>query len=403
MHSIPPPDLAAPQFKANPFPFFARLRAEAPVYPVTLPDRRRAWLVTRYDDVVTALKDPRFGKDRFNILTAEQLSKLPWTPGFFKPLLHNMLDRDPPDHTRLRALVHKAFTPRVVEQLSERIQSLADDLLSASLQRGRMELVADYAQRVPVTIISELLGVPDVDRSKFQRWANMIALSGSSRNPVRIISAVWMFMQYVRKLIALRRSSPGRDLITTLLLVEEGGARLSDDELLSMVSLLLVAGYEPTVNLITSGTLALLQNPEQLVWLRENSSLMKRAVEELLRYTSPVQLATERYAQEEVTLSGTTIARGDLVLAVLASANRDERQFKAPDTLDLAREPNRHVSFGAGIHYCLGAPLARLQGEISLRTLLHRLPRLRLALPRESLRWRRGIFVRGVEKLPVVI
>jgi cytochrome P450 len=404
VNTIPPPDVAAPQFKANPFPFYARLRAEAPVFRVTvrLPDKQDAWLVTRYDDVISALKDPRLIKNRFRALNPDQVEKLPWVATILGPLLHNLLDRDPPDHTRLRALVHQAFTPRLVERLRERIQTLADGLLEASQRESSMDLVARYALPIPVTIIAQMLGVPSKDQARFQRWSNRIvsAIGGSI---LFALPSLWRFVRYIRKLIEHKRASPQDDLLSALIQAEEAGDKLSADELLSMVFLLLIAGHETTVNLIASGTLALLQHPEQLERLRQDPSLIKPAVEELLRYCSPVEMATERFAREDLTIAGTKITRGQLVLGVLASANRDEQHFANPDTLDLAREPNKHLSFGFGIHYCLGAPLARLEGEIALLTLLRRLPHLRLAQPAESLRWHRGMILRRLQKLPVAI
>jgi cytochrome P450 len=214
---------------------------------------------------------------------------------------------------------------------------------------------------------------------------------------------VWAFMRYLRRLFERRRADPRDDLITALVQAEEAGDKLSEDELLAMVFLLLIAGHETTVNLIASGTLALLRHPDQLARLRHDPSLIKSAVEELLRYTSPVEMATERFAREDVIIAGTTIPRGELVLAVIGSANRDERQFEDPDTLRLDREPNRHLAFGQGGHYCLGAPLARLEGQIAISTLLRRLPDVRLAGGPESLRWRRGLFLRGLEKLPLIV
>ena len=312
-----------------------------------------------------------------------------------------MLDLDAPDHTRLRTLVHKAFTPRLVEQLRGRIQALADDLLDAAQRKGSLELVSDYALPVPLTIIAELLGVPTDDRHKFRRWSNRLVSVSSSRDLLWAIPYGWAFMRYLRQLFERRRADPRDDLVTALVRAEEAGDTLSEDELLAMVFLLLVAGHETTVNLIASGTLALLQHPDQMARLRDDPSLIKSAVEELLRYTSPVEMATERFAREDVTIAGTTIPRGEVVLAVIGSANRDERQFENPDILDLTRDPNRHLAFGQGGHYCLGAPLARLEGQIAITTLLHRMPRLRLAAAPESLRWRRGLFLRGLEKLPL--
>ena len=402
------PDLASPRFKADPYPFYARLRAEAPVWRTTLPDRRAAWLVTRYEDVARVLKDDTFAKDKLNAMDPEQRAKTPWVPGFLKPLERNMLDLDDPDHARLRALVSKAFTPRLIERLRGRIEVLCEELLDAmerkARRKGEAELVADYALPLPATVIAELLGVPAEDHAKFHRWSNRLVSVSAKRDMLRALPAALSFVRYLRKLVEQRRSNPRDDLITALIRAEEAGDKLSKDELLAMAFLLLVAGHETTVNLISSGTLALFGHPEQMKKLRREPSLVKPAVEELLRYTSPVEMATERYPREDVEIEGTTIPRGELVLAVLGSANRDERHFEDPDVLDLARDPNKHLAFGrGGVHHCLGPPLARMEGQIALSAFLRRFPEARLAVAPQSLRWRRGVFLRGLERLPLVL
>ena len=403
MSPIIAPNLASPQFKANPYPFYARLRAESPVYRTTLPTRQVAWLVTGYDDALAVLKDERFAKDRFRIPLSEGSAKMPWMPGLLKPLARNMLDMDAPDHTRLRALVHRAFTPRLIERLRTRIQALCDELLTAAQRNGGMELIRDYALPLPATIIAELLGIPPQDRHAFHAWSNSMVSVSSSGDLVRALPHLWQFMRYIRALLKLRRADPRDDLITALVKAEEAGDTLSEDELLAMVVLVLIAGHETTVNLIASGTLALLENPEQLALLRQRPELIKPAIEELLRYTSPVDLATERFAREDLAIGGVTIPRGGQVLAVIGSANRDEREFSQPDTLDITREPNRHLAFGQGAHYCLGAPLARMEGQIAVMTLFSRMPHLRLKSAPESLRWRKGLFIRGLKQLPLLI
>ena len=401
MQPITVPNLASPAFKADPYPFYARLRAEAPVFRTILPDKQVAWLITRYEDVASVLKDERFSKDRLTTLAAGQRVKTPWIPGFAKPLARNMLDVDGPDHTRLRALVHTAFTPRLIERLRERIHRLTDELLAAAERKGGLELVADFALPLPITIIAEMLGVPVQDRHRFHRWTNKVVAVSSGRDALTAIPSIWACVRYMRKLIKARRAAPRDDLISALIQAQEAGDSLSEDELLAMVFLLLIAGHETTVNLIASGALALMQFPEQAGRLRQDPALSKTAVEELLRFTSPVQMATERYAREDIKIAGTTIPRGDLVFAVIASANRDERQFDAPDTLEITRDLNRHLSFGQGMHYCLGAPLARLEGQIALPALLQRYPKLRLKTP--NLQWRRGLILRGLEQLPLAI
>jgi cytochrome P450 len=396
MTPIPNVNIASSEFKSNPFPFYARLRSEAPVYRAILPDKRNAWLITRYQDVLVLLKDDCFGKDKINARTP------PWLPSMFEPLLRNMLDLDPPDHTRLRGLVQKVFMPRLIENLRQRLQNLADELLNRVQARRRMDLIHDYALQIPTTIIAEMLGVPVKDRLKFHRWSNAAITSTSSRWGVLMaLPHAVAFLRYIRMLVKARRANPEDDLVTALVRAEEAGDRLGEDELLAMIFLLLVAGHETTVNLIGNGMLALLENPDQSNRLRDNPALIKSAVEELLRYNGPLETATERYPREDTAVAGITIPRGELVLAVLASANRDERQFEHADRLDLSREPNPHIAFGYGVHYCLGAPLARLEGQIAIATLLRRMPDLKLAIPPNRLRWRRGLVLRGLEALPV--
>lgn len=390
------PDLADPRFKANPYPFYARLRAESPVYRATFPFWGTACLVTRYDDVLMVLKDERFAND--------WSSRMPWLLlRFARPLTRGMLNRDPPDHTRLRNLVQKAFTPRLIERLRERIHSVCDELLDAAAAPGRMEVVGEFALPLPITIIGDLLGISAQDRLQFHAWSRSMIGVSRSADAVRALPRIWALFRLLRKLFAKRRADPRDDLVTALVQAEESGDHLSEEELLSMVILLLIAGYETTTNLIAGGALALIQHPQQRERLRKDAALAESAVEELLRYTSPLEIGSLRMAREDVSFGSTTVARGELVAAVLGSANRDERQFPEPDTLDLAREPNRHLAFGQGPHFCMGAPLARLEGRIALTTLVRRFPDFRLAQPAESLRWRKSPVLRGLEALPVVL
>ncbi|HEY1375745.1 MAG TPA: cytochrome P450 [Gemmataceae bacterium] len=399
-----PVNIADPAFKANPFPYYARLRDESPVVRVTLPTREAGWLVTRYDDVAAVLKDDRFVKDTANALSPEQAAAQPWFRRAFKVLKRNMLQLDPPDHTRLRGLVNVAFTPRLVEQMRGRVQELADDLLDAAARRGTADLVRDFALPLPTTVIAEVLGVPAADREKFHRWSTaLVAASASNWALLRAVPGAWALMRYIRGIVRRRRADPRDDLTTALVRAEAAGDRLTEDELLAMIFLLLIAGHETTVNLIAGGLLALLEHPAQLDRLRADPGLIKPAVEELLRFVTPVDLATERYTAGAVAVGGVTIPRGEMVYAVLGSANHDERQFPDPESLDVGRDPNRHLAFGLGTHFCLGASLARLEGQVALGTLVRRFPGLRLAVAAESLPWRRGILLRGLEALPVVL
>jgi cytochrome P450 PksS len=396
-----PLNIVSAEFKADPFPFFAVLRASEPVYRTTLPDKTPLWLLSRYDDVAALLRDERFTKNRRHALTKEQLRKLPWTPPMFRPLERNMLDLDPPDHTRLRSLVHKAFTPSLVEQMRSRTQAIADELLDRIVWTGEMDLIKDFALPLPMTIITEILGVPRKDHDKFHKWSQAVVSLTSPSPTLRVLPSVWKFIRYLRQFFKLRRRDPKDDLVSALIKAEEAGDKLNEDELLAMVFLLLIAGHETTVNLIGNGTLALIENPNEMNKLLSEPSLVKPAVEELLRYTSPVFTTTERYAREDTTIHGVTIPQGEMTLGVIGSANRDETAFENPNELQITREPNRHLSFGQGIHFCLGAPLARMEAQIAFTTLLQRVPNLRLTKPSSSLHWRPSIFLRGLAALPL--
>ena len=378
------------------------MRSASPIAQVRLRDGRRPFLITRYEDVAGALRDERLAKDPRAALTPEQQKKEPWMPAMFRPLTRNMLDLDGADHARLRALVQKAFTPQRVEAIRPRVAQLAEGLLDEAGGEPVVDLVRRYALPIPTTVIAEMLGVPAADRHRFHRWSAAIVSAGASTpGMLRAFPSVWSFLRYLRRLVEARQAAPGDDLLGALVQVEEAGERLSRDELLAMIFLLLVAGHETTVNFIGNATLALLENPGELERLRQDLGLIEPAVEELLRYAGPLETATERYAREDLKVGGVTIPRGSVVLAILASANRDEARFTSPDRLDLSRAPGRHLAFGLGIHYCLGAPLARLEAQVALATLLRRAPGLALATPTQRLRWRRGLVLRGLEALPV--
>jgi cytochrome P450 PksS len=389
-------DLTSAEFRTDPYPLYARLRAEAPVCRVRAGLFGRAWLITRYHDVAAALKDERFTKDFRKVRRPEaQVVRL------FGVLNRHMLSLDQPDHTRLRGLVQKAFTPRFVEDLRPRIESLAQELLERVAGQNQIDLIRDYALPLPVIIIAEILGIPVADRERFQRWSAALADFGGLLRMLGSARSGWAFLRYIRRLIRQRRKRPAGDLISALIAAEEAGDRLSEDELVAMVFLLLVAGYETTVNLIGNGTLALLENPAELEKLRAEAALMPTAVEELLRYDSSLKLATPRWALCDVKIADVTIPQGSVVVIGIASAHRDPREFERPDELDLEREPNRQLAFGKGIHYCLGAPLARLEAQIAFTTLLRHFADLRLAVPRTALVWRRSLPFRGLITLPI--
>ena len=387
--------LASPAFKANPYPFYARMRAEAPVFQVRTPITK-AWLVTRYDDVVAMFRDERLSKD-----ISPQAR---WLPRFAQPLTHHMLNRDPPDHTRLRGLVSQAFTPRRIEQLRGRVQSVCDELVAALPPGHPFDLLHAYALPIPLTVIGDLLGVPKEDRRRFHvltRGSLAIGAPTGLLDVPKALPYIWLLMRYFRRLFADRRARPRDDMITALVQAEEAGDHLSESELLGTAILLLFAGYETTVNLISTGALELLRHPDQRVRFVEDPAVSETAVEELLRYTSPVEITPPRVARVDFELGPARVSRGDFVAGVVGSANHDEEQFADPDRLDIAREPNRHLSFGQGPHFCLGASLARLEAEVALTTLFHRCPGLRLAQPVEALRWRKLLPLRGLQELPV--
>lgn len=400
---VPTPDFLSPAFKADPFPFYARLREHAPVAPGPRLRGRPTWLVTRYDDVASLLKSDEFAKNPKNALTPEQQRRTPWTPPMLRPLVEsNLLSHDPPDHTRLRTLVHAAFTPRMVERMHEQTHDLAHELLDRMQgEGGPVDLIEAFALPLPITIIGRILGVPERDNARFHRWTGALVAAGAGRGALFKVPAIVQFMRYLRRLIERRTLEPRDDLVSALVQARDADDRLSDDEVLAMIFLLLSAGHETTVNLIASGTLALLEHHREWQRLRDDPTLGKSAVEELLRYVSPAETATERYARSDLTIAGTRIPRGALVLGVIASANRDAARFDDPERLDIGRENNRHLAFGQGIHYCVGAPLSRLEGRIAFTALAERLPDLRLAVPPSRLRWRSTMVLRGLEALPV--
>jgi pimeloyl-[acyl-carrier protein] synthase len=375
------------QFRDDPYPLYRYLLAAAPVQRNELLE---AWTVARHSDVVTVLTDPRFSADRTGI-----------SPEGYE-VAKSMLVSDPPDHTRLRTLVQKAFTPRMIDQLRPRIQGIVAELLDAALQRGdEFDVVADLAYPLPVIVIAELLGVPVEDRATFHDWSATLAASLDPVVSSDLMDRTWVARDalhaYLRGIIAQRRRQPKSDLISALVAVEERGDTLREPELVVMCTLLLIAGHETTVNLIGNGTLALLKHPDELARLRETPGLITTAIEELLRFDSPVQM-TGRILTDTVELGGKVIEKGEFVLPLLGAANHDPLQFSEPERLDLTRNPNPHVAFGRGIHFCLGAPLARVEGQIAIGALLQRCPNLRLN--GDPLR-RDQITLRGLSSLPV--
>jgi cytochrome P450 len=384
-----------PAFVADPYPTYQQLRAEDPVHHSPL----GFWVLTRYDDVIAALRDPRLAKEAIAAFVAARF-------GTAIPALGiSMLDRDPPDHTRLRSLVSKAFTPRMVERLRPRIAQIVDGLLDRVHGAGGMDLIEEFAYPIPVIVICEMLGVPVEDHERFKGWSLDIArgldsvlLPPDSDVPRRSLASRNALADYFRELIAARRRAPRSDMLSELIAAEEAGDKLSESELLATCILLLIAGHETTVNLIGNGTLALLRHPDQLRRLRDDPRLIGTAVEELLRFDGPVQ-RTARIPSEDVLIGGRVIAKGEMVMPFIGAADRDPAQFPDPDRLDLGRTDNRHIAFGWGIHFCLGAPLARVEGQIAINALVQRLPKLALATPTPE--FRQSLTLRGLKSLPV--
>lgn len=399
-------DLLSQETKRDPVAFAARLQEQGPL--IQLPGfagMGGAWLVTTYDDAIAVLKDPRFIKDIQKLSLPESGQE---APGESTSMIHQLLafrrdilTVDPPDHTRLRNLVSKAFTPRMIEQLRPRIQQIADELLNAVLVQGSMDLIVDFAFPLPITVISEMLGIPTTDRSQFRSWTQVIVNASMEPQMEDKLAALSEFVQYIQTLLADKRAHPGSDLTSGLVQVEERGEFLSEAELISTIFLLIVAGHETTVNLIGNGMLALLEHPDQMHQLRADLSLLPGAIEELLRYTAPVSLSSPRWASENISMHGMVIHKGEMLFVSLIGADTDPQQFPDPARLDILRREKQHVAFGKGIHYCLGAPLARLEGQIAIGTLLRRLPSLRLAGSPEQLIWTQNPLLRGLTSLPV--
>ncbi|MFJ9581686.1 cytochrome P450 [Streptomyces sp. NPDC101191] len=405
--SVPPgPELFTWEFATDPYPAYAWLREHAPVHRAKLPSGVEAWLVTRYADARQALADQRLSKNPAHHDEPAHAKGKTGIPGERKAeLMTHLLNIDPPDHTRLRRLVSKAFTPRRVAEFAPRVQELTDRLIDGFAERGEADLIHEFAFPLPIYAICDLLGVPGEDQDDFRDWAGMMIRHGGGPRG-GVARSVKKMRGYLAELIHKKREEPGDDLISGLIKASDHGEHLTENEAAAMAFILLFAGFETTVNLIGNGMYALLRHPGQRERLQESlaageTGLLETGVEELLRYDGPVELATWRFATEALTIGGQEIPAGDPVLVVLAAADRDPARFDEPDTLDLARRDNQHLGYGHGIHYCLGAPLARLEGQAALATLLTRLPDLRLGVDPEELRWRGGLIMRGLRTLPV--
>jgi cytochrome P450 len=390
----------------DPFPLYAEARKLGAVHPVTLADGHDAWLVVRHDEAMAALNDPRLSKDMHAALATGEGVVAEGLPG--PEFARHMLTVDPPDHTRLRRLVSAAFSPRRVEALRPHVQAITDDLLDhigALGANGRVDLVSTFAFPLPFTVICELLGVPHAERGPLGReFTKLLVPTSTAAEYAAAKEASDAVVTTLKHLVATKQGAPGDDLVSALIAARDGNERLNSQELLSTIFQLMVAGHDTTASLIGNSIVALFRNPAQLSDLRANPSKIPAAIEEFLRYDAPVPHATFRYTIEPVTIAGVPIPAGAQVIICLAAANRDEDKYVSPESLDCDRPSTRHLAFGHGIHHCLGAPLARMEGYIALSSLLLRFPHMALAVPSEDLRWRHGdgLVLRGLSELPVV-
>ncbi|KAF5995875.1 cytochrome P450 [Streptomyces sp. WAC00263] len=392
-----------PEFVANPYPAYAELRERGRVHYYEPTDQ---WLVPRHADVSALLRERRLGRTYQHRYTHEDFGRTAPPPEhepFHVLNDHGMLDLEPPDHTRIRRLVSKAFTPRTVEQLRPYVDRLANELVAGLVAAGGGDLLTDVAEPLPVAVIAEMLGIPESDRAPLRPWSadicGMYELNPSEETAEKAVRASVEFTEYLRELIAARRKEPGDDLISGLIAAHDEGDRLTEQEMISTCVLLLNAGHEATVNATVNGWWALFRNPDQLAALRGDRSLIPTAVEELMRYDTPLQLF-ERWVLEDIEIDGTTVPRGAEIALLFGSANHDPKVFASPESLDLSRSDNPHISFSAGIHYCIGAPLARLELAASLGALLEKAPTLALAAEPER---KPNFVIRGLEGLSVVL
>lgn len=397
-------DVWSPQFRADLHANYARMRAETPVCPIIDQSGNRFWLLTRYEDCVAVLRDhQQFANDHTRYLSPEELERRMPADEPMTYIMRHMLNLDQPDHTRLRTLVHKAFTPRIIEGLHSLIQRTADELIDEIVvnYNGSFDLVDTFAFVLPATVIAGLLGIPSEDRADFRRWTHTALYEYNDADARR--RAGTEILAYFSDIMDKRRAEPANDLISGLVAAEEAGDKLDHREMMSMIFLLLVAGHETTVNLIGTGTLNLLRYPQAMRDLITDPTLMKRTVEEMLRFEGSTEATLSRFAAtDSVEIRGIKIPQGEMVTPVLLAANRDPDVFDNPDVFDIRRDPNRHIAFGLGIHFCLGAPLARMEIATAMSTLLRRLPNIRLAVPEAELQWvDQGILLHGLKHLPL--
>jgi cytochrome P450 len=414
-------DIFSARFKDHAFESYADLRETDPVMSVPLPGDQTLRLVMRYSDATAMMKDHgRFGNDVANAYSEAELEALraQYLEGLSEEQAQQMLDLDrlfgrillsidPPDHSRLRRLVAIPFTPRYIEGLRGRVREIAVSLLDdieANVRsgQGQFDLIDDFSYPLPLTVIAEMLGIPEEDYDRFRIWSQAsVTFVPGQQTSQEHNELLQEFAEYLRQLAAVKRESPGDDLLSGLVQAETDGEKLSEEELISMMFLLIVAGHETTVNLIANGTLLLFDHPDQRQRLQDEPALLKSAIEEMLRFYGPVEVGLTRWVREDTEFGGVQLKRGQQMMAVLASANHDPERFPNPEVFDITRDPNRHVAFGTGIHACLGATLARLEAEVAFAELLDRFPELELAVPRDELAWRDGTFMRALTALPV--
>ena len=400
--------IATHSFRESPFAatahgvrqeMYARLSEAGPLHTVVMPSGATAWVITGFDEVRAALTDPRLVKAGPNMTGAAAI--LP--PGIDRAMNTDLLHLDPPDHDRLRRLVTAAFTRRRVDAVVPRMTQIADDLLDAMAGRSAgVDLIDSYAFPLPMTVVCELLGVPSSDAGIFRGWSTTI-ITGSFADPAQWAAAATALVEYIRTLVTIKRATPTDDLLSALIASRDGADRLSEDELTSMVVLLLIAGHETTVNLIGNAVAVLLQHPEQLSAVLADPRLIPDVIEEVLRFESPVQVATTRFTTEPISIAGQQIPAGAMVFASVLAAGRDRRHIDRSNSFELGRGEHRHVTFGYGIHYCLGAQLARVEAAVALERLLTRFPGLQLAVPVATLTWRPSVLMNGLLRLPVTL
>ena len=400
-------DLADPVMFSDPYPRYAELRRVTPVAPAYSKQMLggAGYLLTRHEHVLLLHNDVRFSSDPTSQGSSFLMRHL---PKMFRLLTSSMVYKDDPDHARLRRLVNKAFTPRMVQQLAGEIERIVTDLVDKVAKKGSetVDLVQEVAVPLPLSVISTMLGVGDAERDEFHVLMERFVVrlgSGSASDALRAIPTARKLYAVLERLAAQRRAEPDDGLISALLQASEDGDSLSDDEVMAMIFLLMLAGHDTTANLIGSSVVALMEHPDQADRLRTEPALLPLAVEELLRFTTPVPCGAARTLLDEVELEGTTMPKGSKVLGMIISANRDESVFERPDDLDLGRDPNRHLTFAFGKHFCLGNQLARLEGQVAIGELVRRFPHMRLAVPRDSLRYKPVQPLRGFRSLPVTL